>query len=207
MTNAFIEILQKGGPAFMYPLLLLSIVSLAVVLERAFVLWRRILMAPDACGNALALADKKDAAGLQTLLKSDRSLTALVVSDALTMLNTGKGTITFDQALEHSADKNMDLINERFWVLRGISHIAPIIGLLGTVVGLTISFKNIGLVGLNQQSVASGISIALITTVAGLTIALPTIVAEYCLKAWAESLFRKVRAVVHEFAIRFGKDA
>lgn len=206
VVNPFIDIMQKGGYPFMIPLLGLSIISLAVVLERSFVIGRRTLLSAVDRKKALALAGKKDIDGMGLLFKDHKSIMARLIIDAVAARVLSKGSLTFEQSIEHSADKNLDLINERFWILRGISHIAPIIGLLGTVVGLAISFNTIGLVGLNQKTVASGISMALITTVAGLSIALPTIVAEYCLKSWAESHFRKMRSLLHELAISFGPE-
>jgi biopolymer transport protein ExbB len=206
IENPFIDIMQRGGYPFMIPLLGLSIISLAVILERSFVLGRRTLLSVVERKKTIELAGKKDIEGIGMLFKEPKSIMARLLVDAVAARALSKGSLTFEKALEHSADQNMDLINERFWILRGISHIAPIIGLLGTVVGLAISFNNIGLVGLNQKTVASGISMALITTVAGLAIALPTIVAEYCLKSLAEAHFRKMRSLLHECALSFGSE-
>lgn len=206
ITNAFLDVMQKGGYPFMIPLLCLSVVSLAVIIERSFALWRRTLISADDYRKARELAGVKDNDGLHALFNMQKSITALLITDAVAILMMSKGTMTFEKALEHSADKNIDLLNQRFWMLQGISHVAPIIGLLGTVVGLAISFNNIGKVGLTQQSVASGIAMALITTIAGLSIALPTILAEYCLKSWAEAQFRKIRALLHELAIWYGQE-
>jgi biopolymer transport protein ExbB len=207
VTNAFLDIMQKGGYPFMVPLLALSIVSLAVILERTFVLWRKTLLSEQALAELRTFAAMKDNDGLDKLLSADPSVSAGVLSDAIRSFDEAKGKISLEKALENSADKNIDRLNDRFWMLRAISHVAPVIGLLGTVVGLAISFNNIGSIGLNQQTVASGIAMALITTVAGLTIALPTIVAEYTLKAWAESRFRTIRGLLHDFVIWYGQDS
>jgi biopolymer transport protein ExbB len=207
VTNAFLSIMQKGGYPFMVPLLALSIISLAVILERCFVLWRKTLLSEQAMARLRTFAAKKDNEGLDKLLSGDSSVSAGVLSDAIHSFDEAKGKISLEKALENSADKNIDRLNDRFWMLRAISHVAPVIGLLGTVVGLAISFNNIGSIGLNQQTVASGIAMALITTVAGLTIALPTIVAEYTLKAWAESRFRAIRGLLHDFVIWYGLDS
>jgi biopolymer transport protein ExbB len=71
------------------------------------------------------------------------------------------------------ADKMIQL-ERGLGIIKSIASIAPLLGLLGTVIGVLISFKEISKSGLDDPSVfASGISMALITTVVGLVVAIP----------------------------------
>jgi biopolymer transport protein ExbB len=83
--------------------------------------------------------------------------------------------------------------------LRVIGSAAPLLGLLGTVIGLFRSFQAVAEHGLGDPSqFAEGVSLALTTTIAGLLVALPTIAAHQYLSAVVESLVLELEARVEE---------
>ena len=86
-------------------------------------------------------------------------------------------------------------------ILSTIGQISPLLGLLGTITGMIIAFKAIAMAGTGDPKVvAGGISQALVTTAAGLSIALPTIVAHRYLAARADSLRRRLEVYGYAFA-------
>jgi len=86
-------------------------------------------------------------------------------------------------------------------ILSTIGQIAPLLGLLGTITGMIIAFRAIAIAGTGDPKVvAGGISQALVTTAAGLTIALPTIVAHRYLAAKADSLRRQLEVYGYAFS-------
>jgi biopolymer transport protein ExbB len=187
-----------GGLVFMIPLLMLSIMSVAVILERIFMYGRRTVLFPlsaDAINKRSALPNVQ---ALRVLINKEKSLCASIVLDGLYRYETSKNSLTAQMAIEKAAEGQVEKISDNLWILRGIAHISPYIGLFGTVVGLYMAFGNIASVGLSQQSVSRGISIALITTVAGLAISIPTLVAEYCLREWAQRLFRTIKSQLEQ---------
>lgn len=204
ITNSLFQILREGGLVFMIPLFLLSILSLAVILERIFVLAKRTDLSADLIGKIKVAAGEMKNSEIIALIKDDRSLATLIIHDAVTAFQSGKGNLSLDQAITESADMHIDTLNAHLWILRAIGHIAPLLGLMGTVVGLAVAFRQISEVGLSQQSVAGGISMALVTTITGLGIALPTLFADYCLRAWAQKQFKTIRSVLVDIVNWYG---
>ncbi len=204
ITNSLFQIFCEGGLLFMTPLLFLSILSLAVILERVFVLGKRTGLTAERIDKIKAAAREMKTGDIVSLLKEDPSLAARIIHDAVTAFESGKGNLSLDQAITESADTHMDTLNNHLWMLRAIGHIAPLLGLMGTVVGLAVAFRQISEVGLSQQSVAGGISMALVTTITGLGIALPTLFADYCLRAWAQRQFKKIRSLLFDIVNWYG---
>lgn len=204
ITNSLLQAIREGGYIFMIPLIALSILSLAVILERIFVFSKRVLL-PAVVIEKLEKAVKENKKEEVTnILKDRHTFAALIVREALKIFQASKGTLTLEKAITDTMDKHADWLTGRLWMLRAIGHVAPLLGLLGTVVGLSISFSKISQVGLSQQTVAGGISMALITTITGLGIALPTLFADYCLRAWSQRNFTKIKAMLYDFVVWYG---
>ena len=86
-------------------------------------------------------------------------------------------------------------------MLNTIGHIAPLLGLLGTIIGMIVAFKSIAIAGTGDPKVvAGGISQALVTTATGLVIAIPTIVAHRYLARRADGSREVLEAYSHAFA-------
>ncbi|MBN1984045.1 MAG: MotA/TolQ/ExbB proton channel family protein [Chitinivibrionales bacterium] len=192
-TNSLIQIMQDGGLIFMIPLLLLSILSGAIIIERFFTYWKKIVLPSSRRELIKATVQKKDISAISSLLADDQTLTATILRESFEAYTRKTGGTALPKEIESIANHHIESLVDNLWILRAIGQVAPVIGLLGTVVGLAISFKQIAQSGISQQSVAGGISMALITTIAGLFIALPTLCAEYCLRAWAHQLLKKIR--------------
>ena len=204
ITNSLLQIIREGGYIFMIPLIALSILSLAVIFERIFVFSKRVLI-PSAVIEKIEKAIKENRKEEVTnILKDERTFAALVLQEALNVFQDSKGTLSLEKAISDTMDKHGEWLSSRLWMLRAIGHVAPLLGLLGTVVGLSISFSKISQVGLSQQTVAGGISMALITTITGLGIALPTLFADYCLRAWSQRNFSKIKAMLYDFVVWYG---
>ena len=90
--------------------------------------------------------------------------------------NKGVDTETLQLKLDEAVLKEQPLINARIAFIKIISMVAPLLGLLGTVIGMIVTFQAITLFGTGDpKTMAGGISQALITTVLGLTVAIPTV--------------------------------
>ena len=163
---------ERGG-ILMYPLLLLSILALGIFLERVYHLQR-------AKGQAAALFNE-----VNTLLLQDKSEAAIgrarerpgpVAAVFYVLLKTSP---THKAALEEVATiqgrQELQRLTRRLPLLSLIAGVAPLIGLLGTVMGLVKAFQKVALAQgvVNPSLLADGIWEALLTTVAGLMIAIP----------------------------------
>lgn len=129
ITNSLYQLIREGGYVFMIPLILLSILSLAVILERMFAFSKRALLPSVAVEKIEKAAGENNKEQLSSILKSERSLSALILQEALKILQSSEGKLSMEKAVNDSSDKYMDWLTGRLWILRAIGHIAPLLGL------------------------------------------------------------------------------
>lgn len=174
-----LEFMQRGGPV-MYVILLCSIVAFAVVIER-FLQLRKARIDTD-----------KFMGDISNLLKRNR------IMEAIDMCNQTPGPISqvvkagilkhdrskpeIREAIEDAAVSEIPILEKNLSMLATVAHIAPLLGLLGTVTGMVRAFQVIeqkatALQPVNPKDLAGGIWEALLTTVFGLCVAIPTYVA------------------------------
>lgn len=169
------KFLVAGGP-FMFLLVVASIVSVTFIIERGFAL-RRKKVVPDELERALdRCPNRAGLPALQVACQQSASTLSRVVTTGLEHL-TGPKEDTLD-AVQTRARQEVQVLERGLVVLEIIVGIAPLLGLVGTVHGLITLFGDIGATGITDNAVmARGISIALNTTLAGLLIAIPSLVA------------------------------
>jgi biopolymer transport protein ExbB len=102
----------------------------------------------------------------------------------------GKPSVEVEQAVIDGGERQVSLLKKRLRVLNGISTITPLIGLLGTVIGMIQAFNDIATVDAmgKTQQLARGISMALLTTAVGLLIAIPALTAYMYLAGKVDAL-------------------
>ena len=170
-----LELLSKGGWV-MLPLIICSLAALTIIIER--LIWgptvERVLPARFR-QDALELASSGRVEELAGLCRATNSAPARLLLAALS--HADRSETSLRQAVE-AAGKDEALKLQRFiGTLGTIAAISPLLGLLGTVFGMIETFRLIEADGVgNAAHLAGGISEALITTAAGMTIAIPTLV-------------------------------
>jgi biopolymer transport protein ExbB len=166
-----IEWLIKGGWC-MIPLLILSVLSLAVVLERLLALTPSQVVSR---GLVRALEERRPQREIHLLLEKDETVLGRFLRKIYHRRQETKTVLT---ELAHSYFKSAwGELEKRLEVLNVVATISPLLGLLGTVSGLTHVFQSVTRHGLGSPAVLSaGISEALITTITGLVIAVPALV-------------------------------
>lgn len=166
-----LEIFVNGGPV-MYPLLLCSIISLTVIIER-IIFWIRvdIKRSLSLADEVLDLCRRSDWDGIRTLVAgSKNSVIRILVSGIL------HREFSMTKAMEAAAGDEIQRMRRFMGVLDTLITVAPLLGILGTVVGIIMSFEALGTSGIEHpQAVTAGIAQALITTAAGLSIAILTV--------------------------------
>jgi len=169
MLDAFL----KGGPV-MYPILLCSIISLAVVIERMIVLHRRNTDPDELVEDVkYAVEQGRIIEGVQIAKRSRSPLSSLII---VALTNIGKPRSEVEEAVQIAGNAEIRRLEKNMQLLGLIITVSPLLGLLGTVTGIIQSFNVLGLTaGVTDPAVLSiGIAEALITTAAGLTVAIPT---------------------------------
>jgi len=162
------ELMIKGGPV-MWPLLACSIVALAVVFER-IIFWMVVSQRKNQklINRIFTLTEEGD---FDTAIKEGEASLCLVcriLTSGLAHRNYG-----LVQSLEAAAMQEIEKMKRYLSVLDTIITLAPLLGILGTVSGIIISFDLLGTTGIEDpKAVTGGIAQALLTTAAGLAIAI-----------------------------------
>ena len=173
--DEWVENVKMGGRTMIF-IGLLSVLGLATALERAVNL-RRSRIVPDGfSADVVALWKSGKFAELTELCKKSRSVLARVVE---TMLEhrANADVSQVKMFAEDKAGRELRLENRKAHMLAVVATLAPLLGLFGTVVGLLGAFQTVAAVGeMGDPSVmANDIAKALVTTVAGLIVAMPAL--------------------------------
>jgi len=165
------QIMSRGGPV-MWPLLFCSLVSVTVVVARAIFWWREgRLRDGKLLERMLAEVGHGNWEKALSLGKGSRDFVVRVVAHGL-----GHREIGMENALEIAATREIDRMKRGMGILDTIITLSPLLGILGTVLGIIQSFDMLGEMGIEDPKVVTGgIAQALITTAAGLTIAIVTL--------------------------------
>jgi biopolymer transport protein ExbB len=167
----FGDIIQKGGPAI-WPLLFLSILSIGTIFERLW-FWSKILKGERKTADQILEASRRDWDEATHLA---RQVTGQPMGRFLyTPLRlANKEPEIFRLALEASADEELNSMRRGHKVLEAVIAIAPLLGLLGTVLGLIQSLTGLNGTGgsTSLANVPNGIAAALISTAVGLIVAI-----------------------------------
>ena len=162
---------NKGGP-IMWPLLGISIWVIGMVIERFIHYYRVSINTPDFLRKIRILLEGAKIKEAITLCENYKGPIASIMKAGL--LKTGKPREEIETAIAASGGIEMSRLERGLAGLATSSSIAPLLGFLGTVTGMTTAFDAIAAHGMNNPAmVASGISEALITTATGLIVGIP----------------------------------
>jgi biopolymer transport protein ExbB len=182
-----IDILIKGG-IVMIPLLACSLVSLTLTIERAL-FWTK-LKSRRVIEEILALVEQGEFESALRLGKGAPEPIARVLAAGIAHRNPAPA-----KAMESAAQAEIPVLKSRLGILDTIVTLAPLLGLLGTVVGMIGSFDIMSESGMGQpHAVTGGVAEALIATATGLLIAILTLVSYNYFTTRAE---REIDALEH----------
>ncbi len=166
------ELFEKGGPA-MWPLLVLSILSVSTIIERLW-FWASLLSKEKQIVNRILEAARSDwGAANEIARQANRQPIGRFLSAPLRLYNPEPDL--FRLALEAAADEELASMRRGDKILEAAIALAPLLGLLGTVLGLINSLSSIRLGDIGTSAttgVTLGISEALITTATGMIVAI-----------------------------------
>jgi biopolymer transport protein ExbB len=166
--------LQQGG-FVMWILLGVSIFASAVIIYKFLVLKKARIDTTDLVGQVRANVLRKNLTGAVESCEGFQGPIAAIIKAGLLKYETTKSREEIEKTIENSAIHEIAVLEKGLIIISSIATIAPLIGFLGTVVGMIMSFDVIAEQGLNNPGeVAKGISVALLTTAFGLIVAIPT---------------------------------
>ena len=176
-TRSLFDTLVAGGPV-MIPILLASFLMMLIVFERMICLRRRKVV-PRLFIERFLLQLRENALDRSEALgrcEDESSHIARVFAAAIR--KWGKPAVEVEQAVLDEGERIANVLRRYLRVLNGVSTVSPLLGLLGTVWGMIQAFNVIATspaMG-RAEMLAGGISVALITTAAGLLVAIPALI-------------------------------
>ncbi len=173
------DFMQKGGP-IMWPILLCSVVAFTIVIERLLRL-RQEQIDTKSFMEQISKSLKRNKI-MEALDLCDRTGGPIAAILKAGILKHDRGRNEIREAIEDASIHEVPRLERNLPVLATVAHVAPLLGLLGTVTGLVSAFQVIetkatALNPVNPGDLAGGIWEALLTTVFGLVVAIPTYVA------------------------------
>ena len=189
--------LEVGGP-ILWVLVVISIGAFAVVLERIVFFARNEKNIGDTFKDEiLSLVANKKIDEAIALCDTKKSCVASAVRKFLQKAPTGIDVQDYEFILKEVTNQEISPYERRLNLLASVMSISPMLGLLGTVTGMIRAFTNISKYGAGDAAVvADGIAEALLTTAAGLMIAIPVIVVYNYLNRRLEKMENEIDDVV-----------
>ncbi len=168
------DIFLKGG-IIMWPILISSIIGLAVSIDRFLMLRKAKINVPAFMVRIRGYIKKKDISGAISYCIEEKSPVANIVRKGLNKYRYGHDRVK--DAIENAGSQEISKLEKGLSVLASVAGIAPLLGFLGTVTGMIQAFMTIEeLAGAaNPSDLAGGIWEALITTAFGLIIGIPAL--------------------------------
>jgi biopolymer transport protein ExbB len=164
----------KGG-FFMIPILLCSILSLSIFLERLWVLQKKRVIPPRFIVEVEHLLRSEKISDAINLCKGTNSPISRILLNGIK--NFGKKREEIKEIIEEVGKREVAYLDKYVETLSTIASISTLLGLLGTIAGMIKTFGVISLQEVvNPSMLAGGISEALYTTSAGLSVAIPTLI-------------------------------
>lgn len=191
-----LDLFQKGGPV-MYALLFCSILGLYIFIQKfIYITYHRIhqdTYIDEVKEKITSLGITKTASELRT----DRKMISRVLAYALKLSNLPREEV--EEGLKAASLLEIPKLEKNMSILSVLITVCPMLGLLGTVLGLLDIFHVIsgGAIS-NTEALAGGIAEALITTIAGLSIAIPFIFAHQYLAQKIDRYIMDMERIVHE---------
>ena len=174
MFTTLVKFFQDGGP-FMYPILIVLAIGLAITVER----WLHLTVARTKNRHMIAklmpLVAKGEVAGASKLAKSSTATVSRILLQGIENHKTARRRDDFEAAMDESIMEAIPRLEKRTHYLAMFANIATLLGLLGTIIGLIKAFTAVAQVdpSMKAEILSTSISVAMNTTAFGLIVAIP----------------------------------
>ncbi len=173
-TYDLLTLFADGG-LMMYPLVICSLIGLGVIIAKAWTLavaHRHTNSVIERVGEAAQAGRVDEAAEIAAATPGPAAAILLAGLRRVRRASVNEGEI--EQAISTTGAIELSFLERGLVILATVANVAPLMGFLGTVAGMILAFDSIAMSGdVDPATVAGGIKIALLTTAAGLTIAIP----------------------------------
>jgi len=193
------ETLQKGGP-FMVPIGICLLLTIAIAIERLVNLRSARYLDEGLLDKIRSYLSLGQFDGALQVCRSKNIMFNRLMETAIAY--RALNTVDLRQLMEDQSKQESAILDRFLGILRTVGTIAPLLGLLGTVAGMIKVFQTLSAAGFNQAgNLSVGISEALITTAAGMMVAIPAIVLHNYFEGRASLIFLKMEKRVIELVL------
>lgn len=196
---------QEGGP-FMFPLLIVMAIGLAIATERWLYLKRAKSENRKLWKNLLPLLNNGDYQGAEQLANDSSTAIGRVLGYGLSRSKSAANRAEVEMAMEESLMEVTPLLERRTHYLATFANIATLMGLLGTIIGLISGFTAVANVNPAEKAdlLSASISVAMNTTAFGLMVAIPLLLLHAVLQSTANELIDSVEMAAIKFLNSYG---
>lgn len=194
--------IDNAGPVGLI-IIALSIAGLSLIITFALQIRRDVLVPPELLGHVEELFEAEDYDGALEVCETNPSFLSSVLAAGLPKIDRPYHEV--EVAMEDSGDIETSKLHQKVGYLSLIAAVAPMLGLLGTVLGMVKAFDVIANSETSPQpsELAVGISSALTTTMLGLIVAIPMSIAYYIFKNRVNAVVLEVSSLADELMERF----
>ncbi|HEY0973664.1 MAG TPA: MotA/TolQ/ExbB proton channel family protein [Solimonas sp.] len=196
---------QSGG-AFMYPILIIMIIGLAIAVERWLYLLRANKESRALWSELLPLLNQGDYQAAEQLAANSDTAIGRVLGFGIARARSSASRGEVEMAMEESIMEVTPLLERRTHYLATFANIATLLGLLGTIIGLIQGFNAVANVNPAEKAnlLSASISVAMNTTAFGLMVAIPLLLLHAWLQSRANELIDSVEMAAIKFLNSFG---
>lgn len=201
------DFLQKGG-IMMIPIGLCSLVALTVIIERLITLRRKSVIPPAFLPGLKKLMSSQpgDTTAAMTYCGQSKSAIANVFAAGIRKLDR-RSTEVVEKAIQEAGEREVLKLRKYLRGLSVIASVTPLLGLLGTILGMIVAFQTVAISGEalgKTELLAEGIYQAMITTAAGLSVAIPVLICYHWISGKIEKLVADIDEMTVDFVDEFG---
>ncbi len=201
------DFVQKGG-VMMIPIGLCSLVALTVIIERLISLRRKSVIPPAFMpGLKKVLNDKPgDTEAAMGYCRRSNSAIANVLAAGIRKIDRCSPQI-IEKSIEEAGEREVLKLRKHLRSLSVIASVTPLMGLLGTIIGMITAFQTVAISGEalgKTEMLAGGIYEAMITTAAGLSVAIPVLICYHWISAKIDTLVADIDHMSVDFVDEFG---
>jgi biopolymer transport protein ExbB len=201
------DFVQKGG-IMMIPIGLCSLIAVSVIIERLVSLRRRSIIPPSFLPGLRKVMDNNpgDTVAALDYCRSSNSAIANVLGAGIRKIDR-RSAEAVEKSIEEAGERAVLKMRKYLRVLAVIASVTPLMGLLGTIIGMIMAFQTVAMSGEalgKTEMLAGGIYQAMITTAAGLTVAIPVLICYHWISAKIERLVADIDQMSVDFVDDFG---
>ncbi len=204
-VNSIWDFVLKGGP-MMIPIGVCSMVALTVIIERLVSLRRRNVIPNDFLPGLAKTLDDDGERRAEAIEYCQANGSPIANVFAAGIRKLGDSTEILEKRIEEAGQREVFKLRKYLRLLSVVASIAPLMGLLGTIFGMIIAFQTVATSGESlgkAELLARGIYQAMITTAAGLMLAIPVLIAYHYFTAKIERLVAEMDQMTVEFVEQY----